>query len=173
MKEETVLGLSKPDSKAASNSEVANSSLEICSHCNKKGHAKSECRKLKKEQAEKKTEKDNYWCNNCYASGHTTDYCWWNPNNNAQLNSPEQKGKGKGKGKAKGKSKGKGKGKGSGGKGKAKGGRGNGNFPASYTPTTAYYTEDQQEWQNWSAETDVKDESETPNWTDYNFSIFE
>ncbi len=94
----------------------------------------------------------------------TTDYCWWNPNNNAQSNSPEQKGKGKGK--AKGKSKGKGKGKGSGGKGKAKGGRGNGNFPASYTPTTAYYTEDQQEWQNWNAEADVKDESGSPNWAD-------
>ena len=35
MKEETVLGLSKPESKTASNSEVANSSLENCSHCNK------------------------------------------------------------------------------------------------------------------------------------------
>jgi hypothetical protein len=77
------------------------------------------------------------------------------------------------KGKGKGKPTGKGKGKGYGGKGKSKGGRGNDNFPASHTPNTAYYTAEQQEWQQWDGTVDIKDESKTPNWQDYNFLIFE
>jgi hypothetical protein len=173
MKEETVLGLSKPESKTATSSEMASSAVENCTFCNKKGHMKSECRKLKKEQAEKKAEKDKYWCNFCSASGHTTDYCYWNPDNNDQFNPVIKKGKGK---QSKGKAKdggGNGKGKGKKGKGNSKGGRGNGNFPASYTPNTAYYTADHQEWQQWDKKTDIKDESETPNWQDYNFLIFE
>jgi len=173
MKEETVLGLSKPESKTATSSERTSSAVENCTFCNKKGHMKSECRKLKKEQAEKKAEKDKYWCNFCSASGHTTDYCYWNPDNNDQFNPVIKKGKGKqSKGKAKG-GRGNGKGKGKKGKGNSKGGRGNGNFPASYTPNTAYYTADHQEWQQWDEKADIKDESETPNWQDYNFLIFE
>jgi hypothetical protein len=95
MKEETVLGLSKPEKQSSSSIEVANSAIETCAHCNKKGHNKSECRKLRKEKEEKKAEKDKYWCENCSAYGHTTDYCWWSPNNNAQSNSFNQKIKGK------------------------------------------------------------------------------
>jgi hypothetical protein len=125
---------------------------------------------LKKEKEEKKAEKDKYWCENCSAYGHTTDYCWWSPNNNAQSNSFNQKGKGK-QAKGKGKSKGKGKGKGK-SKGKAKGGRGNGNFPAAYTPTPAYYTEEQQHWQNYVSE-EIEEVNDEPDWQDYNFLAIE
>jgi transposase InsO family protein len=167
LKEETVLGLSKSDKQSSSSIEVANSAMDNCAHCKKKGHNKSECRKLKKEKEEKKAEKDKYWCDNCSVYGHTTDYCWWNPNNNAQSNSINQKGKGKqakGKGKSKGQDRGKGK-----SKGKAKGGRGNGNYPAAYTPNSAYYTEEQQQWQNYDSITEITEVNEEPDWQDYNF----
>jgi hypothetical protein len=123
---------------------------------------------LKKEKEDKKAEKDKYWCDFCSAFGHTTDYCYWNPDNNDQYNPVIQKGKGKqSKGKAKG-GKGNGKGKGKKGKGQAKGGRGNGNFPAAYSPnTSAYYTEEQQ-WQN-SDLNEIQEVNETPDWQDYNF----
>jgi hypothetical protein len=76
LKEETVLGLSKPEKQSSSSTEVANSAIENCAHCNKKGHNKSECRKLKKEKEDKKAEKDKYWCDFCSAFGLTTDYCY-------------------------------------------------------------------------------------------------
>ena len=154
LKEETVLGLSKSDSKTSSSNEMANSAVENCAHCNKKGHSKSQCRKLKKEKEESKAQKDKYWCDLCYSNGHTTDYCWWNPNNKEQPNPNYQKGKGK-QIKGKGKQKGKGKGKGFGKGGKGKGGRGNGNFPAAYTPNTAYYTEEEQ-WNSWNDTAEIQ-----------------
>ncbi len=143
MKEETVLGLSKGEKQSSTSIEMTNSAMENCAHCNKKGHNKSECRKLKKEKEEKKAEKDKYWCDICSTYGHTTDYCWWSPNNNGPSNPINQKGKGE-QTKGKGKPKGKGKGKGA-SKGKAKNGRGNGNFSAAYTPNAAYYTDEQQQ----------------------------
>jgi hypothetical protein len=95
LKEETVLGLTKSDGKTSSSNEMANSAFETCSHCNKKGHNKSQCRKLKKDKEESSSKKDKYWCDFCYANGHSTDYCWWNPINNDQYNPVIQKGKGK------------------------------------------------------------------------------
>ncbi len=135
---------------------------------------KSECRKLKKEKEDKKTEKDKYWCDFCSAFGHSTDYCYWNPDNNDQYNPVIQKGKGKqgkGKGRGKGKPKGKGNGKGK-GKGKAEGGRGNGNFPAAYPPTPAYFTDEQQNWKNYASE-EITEVNEEPDWQDYNFLAIE
>jgi hypothetical protein len=89
----------------------------------------------------------------------------------ARTNTYNPKNKGKGKGEAKGKTKGKGKGKG--GKGNsAKDGRGSGNFPANYTSEEAYYAADQ--WNsNWESSDDLKEESSSNDWQDYNFSIFE
>ena len=172
LKEETVLGLSKSDSKTSSSNEMANSAVENCAHCNKKGHNKSQCRKLKKEKEESKAQKDKYWCDLCYSNGHTTDYCWWNPNNKEQPNPNYQKGKGK-QIKGKGKQKGKGKGKGFGKEGKGKGGRGNGNFPAAYTPNTAYYTEEAQ-WNSWNNTVEIQElTNEIPDWQDYNFFTVE
>ena len=170
LKEETVLGLSKSDSKTSSSNEMVNSAVENCTHCNNKGHNKSQCRKLKKEKEENQAKKDKYWCDLCYSNGHNTDYCWWNPNNKEQPNPNYQKGKGK---QSKGKGKQKGKGKGFGKGGKAKGGRGNGNFPAAYTPNTAYYTEEQQ-WNSWNNTVEIEEmTSEVPDWQDYNFFAIE
>jgi hypothetical protein len=108
MKEETILGISKPELKVSSETETANAVFDgVCNFCNKKGHKKAECFKFKKQQKEIKNPKETYWCGYCNVAGHTTDYCFWNPANNQT-----GKGKAKGKGKvAKGKGKGKGKGK--------------------------------------------------------------
>jgi hypothetical protein len=73
LKEETVLGLSKSDVKTSSSNEMANTAFETCSHCNKKGHNKSQYRKLKKEKEESSSKKDKYWCDFCYVNGHSTD----------------------------------------------------------------------------------------------------
>jgi hypothetical protein len=93
MKEETILGISKPESKVSSETETANAVFDgVCNFCNKKGHKKAECFKFKKQQKEIKNPKETYWCGYCNVAGHTTDYCFWNPANN-------QTGKGKAKGK--------------------------------------------------------------------------
>ena len=176
MKEETILGISKPESNKSSDSEIATAAFEgVCNHCNKKGHKKADCFKFKKEKEAKYSSKEDHWCDFCCVKGHTTNYCFWNP-----ANKTPSKGKGKAKGKTKGKGKGKSYGKGKGkGKGKAKGGRGNGNFPASYAQEEAYYTEEtSNSWKNdshknWDTSVDLSEESSTPDWQDYNFSIFE
>jgi hypothetical protein len=167
MKEETILGISKPESKTSSETETANAVFEgVCNFCNKKGHTKAECFKFKKQQNEMKNPKGTYWCGYCNVAGHTTDYCFWNPANN-------QTGKGKAKGKGQAaKGKGKGKGKGKSGKGK-KVGRANGNFPANYKSEEAHYAAEQ--WnssEKWESP-DLQDESSVPDWQDYRFTIFE
>jgi hypothetical protein len=44
MKEETILGISKPESNKSSDSEIATAAFEgVCNHCNKKGHKKADC----------------------------------------------------------------------------------------------------------------------------------
>ena len=168
MKEETILGISKPESKTSSETETANAVFEgVCNHCNKKGHKKADCFKFKKQQNEMKTSKETYWCEYCAAAGHTTDYCYWNPANN-QIG----KGKTKGKGKA-AKGKGRGKGKGKSGKGK-KGGRANGNFPANYKSEEAHYAEEQ--WnssEKWESSDTLQDESSVPDWQDYSYFILD
>ena len=168
MKEETILGISKPETKTSSETETANAVFEgVCNFCNKKGHKKADCFKFKKQQNETKTSKETYWCEYCAAAGHTTDYCYWNPANN-------QTGKGKAKGKGKAaKGKGRGKGKGKSGKGK-KGGRANGNFPANYKSEEAHYAAEQ--WnssETWESSDNLQDESSVPDWQDYSFAIFE
>ncbi len=178
LKEETVLGIDKPESnKSSKDSEIATAAFEgVCNHCNKKGHKKADCFKFKKEKESKASGKEDYWCDFCYVKGHTTDWCFWNPaNQGLSKGKGKAKGKAKGKGRGKGQSKGKGKGK---SKGKAKGGRGNVNFPANYTSEEAYYTEEKSNsWKNdsgnWEASAALEEESSTPDWQDYNFSIFE
>ena len=172
LKEETVLGLSNQDGKTSSSNDMASTAIETCAHCNRKGHNKSECRKLKKENEDNSNKKDKYWCDFCYANGHTTDFCWWNTSNKEQSTPVFQKGKGK-QNKGKGIPNSKGKGKGFGKGGKTKGGRGNGNFPAAYTPNTAYYTEEQA-WKGWESTVEIEETtSETPDWQDYNFIFME
>jgi hypothetical protein len=58
LKEETVLGIAKPESnKSSKDSEIATAAFEgVCNHCNKKGHKKADClnsrrRKNQKHQA--------------------------------------------------------------------------------------------------------------------------
>jgi transposase InsO family protein len=171
LQEETINSIGKPDNKKSQNdskdSEVAHIAFEgKCNHCGKKGHKKAECYKLKKETKAAVTTK--HWCDICYKEGHSTEWCFYNPNNKG-------KGKGKSKGKTKGNSKGKGKGKGMGGKGKsAKGGRRSGNFPAGYSSDEAYYAVDQ--WNlnsNWESSENLKEETSTDDWQDCNYLIFE
>ena len=174
LQEETVNAIGKPDKQKAQNdskdSDIAHVAFEgNCNHCGKKGHKKAECNKLKKELKavagiNNNQQTSKHWCDICYKEGHSTDWCFYNPNNNA-------KGKGK-KGKSKG-GKGKGRGKGKGGKGKpGKGGRGKGNFPANYVSEDAYFTDDSSSTteENWN----LKQEEISPsNWYDFSLSIFE
>ncbi len=64
MKEETILGISKPESnKSTNDSEVATAAFEgVCNHCSKKRHKKADCFKFKKEKESKGASKENYWC---------------------------------------------------------------------------------------------------------------
>ena len=75
MKEETILGISKPESsKSTNDSEIATAAFEgVGNHCNKKGHKKADCFKFKKEKESKAASKEDYWCDFCCAKGHTTD----------------------------------------------------------------------------------------------------
>ena len=170
MKEETIIGISKP-TKSPTEMETANAVFEgTCNFCSKKGHKKQDCFAFKKQQQktdgnnngkqEKEKPGNKYWCDHCQKMGHTTDWCFWKPEN-----ASSSKGKPKGKG-----SKGKGKGKGSKGKSKGKG-RANGNFPASYDQENAHYVTN---WdtssQDWS---EISQESSSTDWQDYNLSIFE
>ena len=138
LQEETVNGIGKLDTANIKDKivEIAHAAFDgNCDYCNRKGHKKSECRKLKKDQeAKAKTSRAKYWCDICYKEGHSTDYCSLNPTN--QPNAKGKKGKGKGT-----------KGKGKGGKGKnVKGGRGQGHFPANYIPEVAQYAKE-----NWNS----------------------
>jgi hypothetical protein len=170
MKEETILGIGKPEKQKEPTTEMAQAVFDgNCNFCNKKGHKKVDCFKFKKQQKEGAEKKpgETYWCDYCYKEGHTTDFCFQNPAN-------ANKGKGgKGKGKFKGKGK-SGRGKGKGGKGKSKGGRANGNYPASYIPETAHYADSTTSSSSWNEWTDLQEEgSSSSEWQDYNFFTFE
>jgi hypothetical protein len=173
MKEETILGIGKPDKHKESNTEVAQAVFDgFCNFCNKKGHKKNDCFQFKKQQKEgtEKKPRENYWCDYCYKEGHTTDYCFQNPANKGK--GKGQKGKGK-PGKAKG-----GRGKGKGSKGKSKGGRANGNYPASYTPEAAHYadeTSSSSSWNDWNSQDSYLQEegSSSSEWQDYNLFAVE
>jgi transposase InsO family protein len=164
MKEETIIGISKPVEKAkekAKETETANAAFEgTCDFCSKKGHKKQDCFAFKKTQKQgavkpvaakgkgKAKPIKQLWCDHCQKSTHSTDWCWWKP-------AIEENQKGKNKGKVKGK-----------GKGKAKGkGNRNGNFPASYNQEGAYWVKN--EWE------DLHEEQSTSWNQDYNFSIFD
>jgi hypothetical protein len=137
LKEETINEIGKTENgNPKSNSDVAHAFFEgICNYCNKKGHKQNECRKLAKDKENGTIQEDSkakpgdkFW----YKKGHSTDWCFLNPNNSTP--SPKGEGKrGKGKSNSSTKSKGKGKDSGKGNKGKQKGGRGSGNYPANYT----------------------------------------
>ena len=168
LQEETINAIGKPEKQNkndSKDSEIAHAAFDgTCNHCGKKGHKKAECNKLKNEIKAKAATRagtaSKHWCEICYKEGHSTEWCFYNPEN-----------KGKGKGKAKGKPKGKGKVKG--GKGKpGKGGRGKGNFPASYVSDDAHLTTEtwKSNEENWELK---QNESSSSDWFDYSFSIFE
>ena len=175
LKEETINEIGKTENgNPKSNSDVAHAFFEgTCNYCNKKGHKRNECRKLAKDKENGTIQEDSkakpgdkYWCDFCYKNGHSTDWCFLNPNNST----PSPKGKGKGgKGKSNSKGKGKGKGSGKGNKGKQKGGRGSGNYPANYTQDSANYTE---EWPEESEDLQEAEQSSSK-WHEFSHILFE
>jgi hypothetical protein len=166
LKEETINGIGKAEKDPVQReTEIAHAMFEgNCNYCNKKGHKKAECRKFKKDQENGSTKPgDKYWCDLCQKTGHSTDYCNWNPNPNPQPKGKGKKGKGKSKGKGSGRGLGKGKSKGK----PTKGGRGQSNYPANYTPEAAHYTIES--W-NTSGSWDLQEESSSVN-DDYDYSL--
>jgi transposase InsO family protein len=172
LKEETINGIGKVEKDPTQKeTEIAHAVFDgNCNYCYKKGHKKSECRKLKKDQENGSNKPSNkYWCDLCQKAGHSTDYCSWNPN------PTPAKGKGgkgkKGKGKPNGKGYGRGQGKGTKGK-QSKGGRGQSNYPASYTPETVHYATE-----NWATTQEPWDlqeeESSSADNYDYSLSVIE